>query len=322
MPVYNGEKYLREALDSILAQTFTDFEFIIVDDGSTDATMAILSSYNDPRLRLLKNQHNSGISASLNRGLSLARGQYLARMDCDDISHPDRFALQLRFLDENPSIDIVGSWIELIDENSRPTGEVGQYISSPLALRWITLFSPPVAHPSVMLRRRLFDHCGQYDPLEEPAEDYGLWARLSLSVRFANLQSCLLRYRVHRSSVSLSRAVRQFDKACLVSQKFISSYLGESVPLEVIQLLRAPRQASSKAAYTASIRLLHRLHRKFRRDHPLQPPDIVAINLDLANRLTRLSRSNRQFFSSRPLRLYAMTIVAWALLLDFITSRR
>lgn len=118
MPVYNGERFLREAIESVLQQTFADFELLIVNDGSTDRSLDIIQTYNDSRIRLIDNGANLGLIAARNTGLKNARGEYIALLDCDDIAYPDRLAEQIAFLDKNPSFGMVGAWIEMIDEKS------------------------------------------------------------------------------------------------------------------------------------------------------------------------------------------------------------
>ena len=118
MPAYNAENYIREAIDSILAQTFRDFEFLIIDDGSTDHTVEIIRSYSDSRIRLYQNERNMGVAATLNRGLDLARGEYIARMDADDISLPERFAKQAAYMDAHPDVAVCGSNIILFSEGA------------------------------------------------------------------------------------------------------------------------------------------------------------------------------------------------------------
>jgi glycosyltransferase involved in cell wall biosynthesis len=140
MPVYNGEKYLREAIDSIFNQTFTDFEFLIVDDGSTDNSVEIINSYQNSRINLVKNDKNEGLVYTLNRGLSLAKGEYIARMDCDDISLPERLKKQIDFLDSNSEIAVVGTWIKVINEKEEPQ-TTWQYPLKPLEIQWNLYFS-------------------------------------------------------------------------------------------------------------------------------------------------------------------------------------
>ncbi|MCP8319033.1 MAG: glycosyltransferase, partial [Candidatus Methylarchaceae archaeon HK01B] len=116
MSVYNGEKYLREAIDSILNQTFKDFEFLIINDGSTDRTVEILRSYHDSRIKIITNEKNMGLTKSLNKGLKIARSEYVARMDADDISYPRRLEVQYEYMKKNPDVGIVGSWNDVIDD--------------------------------------------------------------------------------------------------------------------------------------------------------------------------------------------------------------
>ncbi len=200
MPVYNGERYLREAIGSILGQTFGDFELLIVNDGSTDASESIIRSHDDPRIRLVTNEANLRLTATLNRGLALARGQYLARMDCDDISLPERLGKQVAFLDAHPEVAVVGTWY-------RTTGEgrerIVRYPKKRGMLRSLLLFASPLAHPTVMLRRELFVRNGfLYDPDFPNVEDYELWSRISVSHDIAVMGEVLLRYRVHQGQVT------------------------------------------------------------------------------------------------------------------------
>lgn len=150
MPVYNGEEYLREAIESILFQSFGNFEFLIIDDGSTDDSINIIASYTDPRIRVITNGENIGIARALNKGIELARGKYIARMDSDDISLPKRFEKQVDFLDKNPEIGIVGSWIKTF--GGRKT-IILAHPCNPEMVRIFFLFDSPLAHPTVMMRR-------------------------------------------------------------------------------------------------------------------------------------------------------------------------
>lgn len=206
MPVYNGEKYLREALESVLNQTFTDFEFLIIDDGSTDSSTEIIRSYSDPRIRLVQNERNLKLIATLNKGLDLARGEYIARMDCDDISLPQRLARQVEFMEANPEIGVCGSWVKTIGE--RP-GEIWRFHPDPAEIRAELFFRNPMAHPSVILRRsKLKEFNLYYNPHYLHAEDYGLWLECSKLFKLANIPEVLLNYRFTSTSVShLNRKV-------------------------------------------------------------------------------------------------------------------
>ena len=192
MPVYNTAEYLDEAVRSILGQTLDDFEFIIVDDGSTDGSRKILNQYVDKRMKV-KHQENRGIVASLNRGLELARGKYIARMDSDDISLPDRLAKQIAFMESHVEVGICGTACCLFGDEcgiTRPKTESEEIKS------WL-LFGPCMAHPTVMMRRDLIlEHGLFYNPEFKQAEDYELWLRFSQHCEMANLPEPLLLYRV------------------------------------------------------------------------------------------------------------------------------
>lgn len=320
LPVYNGEKFLREAVDSVLAQTFTDFEFIIVDDGSTDDSVNIIRSYSDERIRLLKLEQNCGISVALNQGLSVAVGEFIARMDSDDICDPKRFAAQVQFLDDHPSIDIVGCSLEIIDPHSQPTGEIWEYFHSALGLRWRTFFDIPVAHPAVMMRRWIVDTGVRYTNDHKQAEDFGLWSALNLKVHFSNIQRVLLKYRIHRLSVSKSQDLSQYEQACDISHWSVSSYLGKEIPIESIRLIRLPYREPSLAKFTSTITLLRQLFEKFKQENSFEPADAVYIDLDLARKFFRVSRENPQFISAWLVQVTVIGIVIRAFLFDWIKN--
>lgn len=196
MPVYNAALHLREAIDSILGQTFQDFEFLILDDGSTDDSAAIVRSYADPRIRFVQNGCNLKLTATLNRGLDLAEGEYIARMDADDISLPQRLAKQKAFLDASPNIGIVGVWAQAF-------GDAGFKIphpAEPERIRAKLLFDSALVHPAVMMRRAFLDRHGlRYAPLGH-FEDYELWQRAIRLFPIANIPEYLFRYRVSGGS--------------------------------------------------------------------------------------------------------------------------
>jgi glycosyltransferase involved in cell wall biosynthesis len=202
MAVYNGEVYLRDAVDSILSQTYQDFEFLIINDGSTDATREIVLSYQDPRVRLVDNPNNLGLTRSLNRGLQLATGQLIARQDADDISEPDRLAQQVTFLDNHPDIALVGTWYTRIDALGTPLGQANLPCDYP-QLSWHLLFYCPFIHGSIMLRKATVSaHVGCYDEAFVYAQDYDFWTRIALALPVANQPQYLVRYRINPYSMT------------------------------------------------------------------------------------------------------------------------
>ncbi|HXI88348.1 MAG TPA: glycosyltransferase [Parvularculaceae bacterium] len=212
MPVYNGGRYLRAAIDSILAQTESDFEFIILDDASTDGSVETILSYakGDARIKFVPGEANHGITARLNQGLRLASRPYIARMDADDISEPARFEKQRAFLDANRDIILVGARVLLIDPDDAPLMEMGEAldhdaIDSGLMGRVGQL----VYHPTVMYRAAAARAVGGYDERYRVASDLDFFLKMAEVGRLANLPEPLLRYRQHFSSAGYSKVAAQ-----------------------------------------------------------------------------------------------------------------
>jgi glycosyltransferase involved in cell wall biosynthesis len=192
MPVWNGEKYLREAIESILNQTFADFEFIIIDDGSTDSSDAIIKSFSDPRIIYIKNEANLKLAASLNRGLKMAQGKYLSRMDGDDIARPERLQAQFDFMEKHPDIDLCGAWAKIIDSE-----KILKMPARPELIAPLLLFYPPLIHPSVFWRLESFNrHQLAYDESFSKSQDFELWSRAAKFLKITNLKKVLLDYRL------------------------------------------------------------------------------------------------------------------------------
>jgi glycosyltransferase involved in cell wall biosynthesis len=205
MPAFQVEKYVGKAIESILAQTYPHWELIILDDGSTDTTPEIIQRYAglDHRIQFHRREHK-GLVDTLNRGIELAKGKYLARMDADDIAYPERLEKQINFLEEHPNIGIAGTAARTIDEAG---GVAGFYSvdTTDLEIRWRALLMNPFVHPTVMMRREvLLLNKLEYDPSAEAAEDYDLWVRILQLSQGANLQLELLDYRIHPQSITSS----------------------------------------------------------------------------------------------------------------------
>jgi len=201
MPTYNDGAYLREAIDSILGQTFKDFEFIIINDGSTDDTEDIINSYRDNRIKYLKNETNCGNTVTRNRGMNAAMGKYIAIMDSDDISVPKRLAIQYEYLEKHPEIGILGGQIIFFDKNS---WYYTHYPKDPAYVKSFMFFKNPVAQPTVMLRTKILSGYNlSYNTEYESGGDYDLWYRAALSgVSIANLSKILLHYRQSGNQMS------------------------------------------------------------------------------------------------------------------------
>lgn len=206
MPVYNGERYLAEAIDSILAQTFTDFELIIIDDGSTDNSLSVLQAYQkrDSRIRLISRE-NRNLVATLNEIIDLARGKWIARMDQDDIALPQRFKRQLQWI-EKTDVDICGSWVKLFGATRQ---RILKHAITDAAIKMEMLFGTPFAHPTVMMKRELIKNL-RYDKAWENCEDYDLWERAARAgLKMTNVPEVLLLYRQHSTQISSNAALYQ-----------------------------------------------------------------------------------------------------------------
>jgi glycosyltransferase involved in cell wall biosynthesis len=195
LSVYNDEKYIPEAIDSILGQTFKDFELLIVDDCSTDGTVDILKSYKDPRIRLVINQENIDITRSLNRGLKLARGTYIARHDSDDVSTPERLEKQFYFLENNNDYAAIGSRTEFVDEEGRNIGYWKQE-SSAEEIFYALSYRCCLTSSSMMFKKDIVTGLGGYDESSSHAEDYELFYRISRRYKIYVIPLYLVKYRI------------------------------------------------------------------------------------------------------------------------------
>ncbi len=206
MPVYNTPcEYLVDAVHSILTQTYKNFELIIIDDGSNSKTKAILKSFNDNRINLIFNENNLGLVATLNRGLSLASGEYIARMDSDDISLKNRFKKQVEFLEDNPEIGVLGTACAIFQKKEE---DVYLPCKDELIRELILACHSPFIHPSIMMRSSVLQDI-QYDSNYPYCEDLALWIELFDKTKFANLPEILIKYRWHGANVSKKHTIIQ-----------------------------------------------------------------------------------------------------------------
>lgn len=221
MSVYNSGKYLREAIDSVLVQTFTDFEFLIINDGSTDKTQEILESYRDTRIRLF-NQNNMGLTRSLNKGIQLSRGEYIARMDADDIALPERLRKQVKFLDEYPEIGAVGSFHREVNQILQ-IEIVKEFPTEDSTIKRILIKKNPISHPTAMIRRSVFEKTGLYNEGEKCKyiEDYELWFRLAKTYKLANIPETLVIKRFIPTSISTIHDTMQLENVIHLRMKMI-----------------------------------------------------------------------------------------------------
>lgn len=271
MSVFNGERYLADAIESILAQTFSDFEFIIIDDGSTDNSLAILKMFaqRDGRIRLISRE-NRGLTASLNKGIAIARGAWIARMDADDISLPDRLQKQMAWIQQT-GVDVCGGWVKL-------TGtwlhRVWRYYGSSDAIRLKLLFGSAFAHPAVVLRASVAK-ANPYDGNAHYVEDYELWARLAnAGVRMTNYPGVVLRYRIHPGQVTAVRQKQQRENMLQIFRDYSSSFLNGDLADDPGYLLVADKQIGIDAAnFYQAVEFMSRVQSRYG-----DPEGVVSTN--------------------------------------------
>ncbi len=227
MSVYNAEDYLLPSIESILNQTYKDFEFVIINDGSKDGSEKIIKNYKDPRIKLIS-RANKGLTYSLNEGLKVAKGEFIARQDADDISELTRLQKEVEYLESHPSIGLVGSNYMHIDEAGKSTGTVTNVFTHPDDLKMCLVLCNQYGHGSVMLRRSAFDKVGGikgYDSKVGHVEDYELWVRLSRISEVANIEEPLYKWRKLPDSVSHSALDTQVDLTFKVRDKAFDYFL-------------------------------------------------------------------------------------------------
>jgi len=229
LPVFNGEKYLAEAVESILAQSYQRFEFIIIDDGSKDKSLSVIKKFKDDRIKVYS-QTNKGLAKTLNRGIGLSKGIYLARQDQDDFSYPKRLEKQVSFLNKNPKCGLVGTWAEIWEGNNKKTHRYHKHPSTNKLLQFFLLFNNPFVHSSVMIRKTALKEVGLYstDKSRQPPEDYELWSRIAQKYELANIPEVLHAYREIPKSMSRSKLGFK-SKVIKISRENLGRALGKII---------------------------------------------------------------------------------------------
>ena len=239
MPVYNGERYLAEAIESIRSQTYVDFEFIIVDDGSQDSSDEIINAHaeSDDRICVISLEKNVGQSAAINAGIGASTGKYVTGMDCDDVSLPTRLQLQLTFLQANPRVGAVGTQMQVVDDNMKPLFEY-DVPEHHARILWNLFFGWSLAGATVMMRRELLVSLGGYDTSYRTAGDLDLWSRMAEITRFANLPGNLYVYRRHAAAIGVDQLARQRKEREWVVKRTLEMLWGDAPADTVDRFLR------------------------------------------------------------------------------------
>jgi hypothetical protein len=309
LAVHNGEPWIRRCVESVLAQTFTDFELLVVDDASTDATVATIESFGDERIRILVNETNRGQVPSLNRGLREARGEVVARIDADDWCLPERLERQVAVLDAEPHVGLVGTWLDAVDADGRPVDRLTARLDSFAEFVYATLIMRVyVSHPAAAYRLAPVLALGGYDESTGPAEDKDLWRRLALERWDARIvPEPLVVYRLHDRQLSQVQAAYQRDVDGRSQERFLAA-LAPDAPLRPLRLLLAAdgdlwREPVDPRMLLAGLELLLAGARERLR---LEPAEAEQVEQLVAARLLEVART-------KPWRPLARALAAYAL---------
>jgi glycosyltransferase involved in cell wall biosynthesis len=233
MPVFNAERYLREAVESILNQTFSDFEFIIIHDPSTDKTAEILQSFHDPRIRIINNEKIIGLTESLNKGLGIASGDYIARMDSDDVSLSERLEKQVKHLNAYPEVGVLGCHVKIVDEVTKTVSVRSRPLTNDQN-QWRLLYDNCLMHPSVMFRKELIIKHGGYSKEALHAEDYELWSRLGQNTKINQLPDVLVLLRKHTENIGSVYAQAQIENSISITKNNMNRLFSTKVNINNI----------------------------------------------------------------------------------------
>ncbi len=282
MPVYNGEAYLREAMDSLLRQTFSDFEIVVVNDGSKDSSATILASYYDPRIKVIHNEGNKGLIASLNIGLKHIRGHYTARLDQDDIALKDRLQIQYDFMESHPEIDVVGSYTECIDKSGRVI-KISRNPIDPIAIKYEFIFNNVMFHSSIFFRTEKVRGFGGYSEEFIHAEDYEMYSRPDKELICTNIPSVLFQYRVHGDSITGNATSHTLvhKNALNVAYRNMSKYIrierNNFDRTKDILIIKKPAPHISFSTLIYSLSILKKVTKAFIQQNKLSKEEICSV---------------------------------------------
>jgi len=314
MLAFNAETYLEEAIDSVLSQDFTDFELIVIDDGSTDQTVKVVESYTDNRIKLHQNGTNRGIVYSRNKGIELSSGTYIGMLDADDIALPGKFRKQVEFLQKNSSFGMVGSWATLIDEQGNKLGRKWKLPGTPDKIPPIMLFKNYFVQSAVIFRRDCLPSY-HYKEGYEIVEDYKLWIDILKRAKGWNLPEYLVKYRMHSKNITKTKEQVVRDNLVAVYREILSELdIDPSTEeLELHHLIREGETVHDRKTFRDATRWLMKLEKQNAAKRIFRRREFAAVLLNRWTRLVWMSRDiNILFF----LRFFNVKILS-----EFLASR-
>jgi glycosyltransferase involved in cell wall biosynthesis len=310
MPVYNGERYLADAIESIRAQTFQDFVLYIADDGSVDRSASIIEKYAkmDSRIHFFRHESNIGLIGTLNRCCSRATTPYIARMDQDDIAMSTRLEKQIKFLEENPHIGIVGTCVEHTDVDLRVISQDGWFPEDHYLILWKMLYTSGFAHPTIAMRKDVYTSVNGYSPSALHVEDYDFFLRAKEKTMFANLQERLLKYRSNMNSIS-SRftEVQEKNHAALFKQN-IETILSD-VNMDILLTFMRKHVVEDISDFWKVFRLLNKVHKAFIAKYNVPSSARASIRFDKYRMLSILALTYKSRSFWRGIFMYFCVVV-------------
>ena len=302
MGCYNSEKFIREAIDSILSQTISNIEFIIIDDCSKDKTKEIINSYHDDRIILVENSVNKGLGYNLNYGVNISCGRYIARMDADDISLPNRFEKQVKYLESHPDVVCVGTWSKKIGDINLRSRLFSRYIKTSTdydRLKALNLFGTPMMHPSVMFNGDMLRANGiNYDPSFRKAQDYELWSRIIWNYQITNIPEVLLHYRYSSGQASNRNRSEQVSLSDKIYRRLLEQVLGREPAQEEVDVhtMISTRSALTKEELDKAILWIQYLYENVRVNRIVNPKSFASFISDRWVAICRESLTRQERF--------------------------
>lgn len=279
LPVYNGQPFLADSIQSIIQQKHSNLELLIIDDGSTDDSVSLITQYKDSRIRLIRHDKNQGLISTLNQGIAEAQYALIARHDQDDIAYPERLQQQVDFMVNHREVGVCGSGAYILENELRTKKII--FPASDALIRWALPFYNPLIHPSIMYRRSLVLKVSGYSTAAEANynEDYDLWWRLLPHTKFHNIPRPLLDLRKHQTNMTVAKKDYHIEQTTKITEKYLNELLNDSISLDLIRCLRGFQTKSSHKR--DSVKLMYKLCQKyiFRNECPLIDRGKITANV-------------------------------------------
>lgn len=284
MPAYNAERTIHESIDSVLSQQYTDFELFIVDDASIDGTSGIVQSFTDDRIHLIRLEKNSGVSVACNTALVLAKSEYIARTDADDIWLPERLTKGVEYLDSHPNVGVVGGNIEFIDAQGKTIHAESPVLLDSDRIKWALLYRNTIRNSTILARNEAFRASNYYDPELRASHDYDLWNKIAKNWIISNIPEKLVKYRRSDHQLTSKSAGLQHENHLKVMSREFTHYLGYTPNKEILDLLAFPRHKTwQDDELLSGLQLLIKLYSAYVKKEQIESKALQAVREEAVN---------------------------------------